>query len=102
MIMATKQDKYTRSARGQPCQIRIPGHCKPAPDNETTVPCHLNGAGMAMKHSSIHIAYGCNACHDIVDGRVTPGWSENQINIWFLEGVIRTQIIMIEEGILKL
>ena len=98
----SKQDRYTRSARGQPCQIRIPGHCKPAADNETTVLCHINGGGMAIKHSSIHGAYGCNICHDAVDGRRRVGWSENQMKIWFLEGVIRTQQIMIDEGILKL
>ncbi len=97
-----KQDKYTRSARGQPCQIRIPGHCKPAPDNETTVLCHINGGGMGTKHRTIHAAYGCNICHDIVDGRLNikePDWL---IKIWFLEAVIRTQIIMINEGILKI
>ena len=97
-----KQDKYTKSARGKPCQIRIPGYCKPAADNETTVPCHLNGAGLGIKHSSIHLAYGCNACHDVIDHRVRTNWTDEQIAVWFYDGVIRTQIIMIEEGILKL
>ena len=81
--MATKQDKYTRSARGQPCQIRIPGVCVPAPENETTVPCHLNGGGMAAKHSSIHLAYGCNHCHDVVDGRVQTDMSYELIQLYF-------------------
>ena len=97
-----KQDKYTKSARGKPCQIRIPGVCKVAPDNETTVSCHLNGAGMATKYSSIHIAYGCDKCHNVVDGRVRTDMSADLIALYFYHAVIRTQIIMIDEGILKL
>ena len=98
----SKQDKYTRSARGKDCTIRIPGHCKPAPDNETTVLCHVNGGGMASKHHNMHGAYGCNVCHDIVDGRhPVREFSHDDIKLMHLEGVIRTQIIMIDEGILK-
>ena len=100
--MANKQDKYTKSAKGQACQIRIPRHCVAAPENETTVPCHLNGGGMAVKHSSIHLAYGCNYCHDVVDGRVQTEFSDIEIQLWFLQAVIRTQIIMIGDNILKL
>ncbi len=101
--MATKQDKYTRSARGQLCQIQIPGICKEAPDNETTVLCHLNGGGMAFKNNNIHAAYGCNYCHDAVDGRVrVKSSTREEIELMFLEAVIRTQIIMIEEGVLIL
>lgn len=100
--MAT-QDKYTKSARGKPCQIRVPGVCRPAPDNETTVPCHLNGAGMGRKHSNIHIAYGCAACHDFVDGGWTrTDYSKDEVDLLLLQGLIRTQIIMIEEGIFRL
>lgn len=98
-----KQDNYTKSARGKDCQIRIPGYCKPAPENETTVPCHVNGGGMAAKHLNIHIAYGCNVCHDVVDGRIqNTGFTADEILIMHLEGVIRTQIIMVNEGVLKL
>lgn len=100
--MGYKQDKYTRSARGRPCQIRIPGSCEPGPQNENVVPCHDNGAGMAMKASNIQIAYGCRACHDVVDGRAKTEHAPALIRIWFLEGILRTQEIMIKEGILKL
>lgn len=97
-----KQDKYTRSAKGKPCQVRIPGICKPAPENETTIPAHLNGAGMALKHSSIHLAYCCSACHDVLDGRIRTKYSQAQLLLMHLEAVIRTQIIMIRDGVLKL
>ena len=99
----SKQDKYTRSARGQPCQIRIPGYCKPAPDNETTVFAHLNGGGMSAKHENIHGAHACNVCHDIVDGRhPVRELTKDEILLMFHQGVIRTQIIMIRDGILTL
>ena len=99
----SKQDKYTRSAKGQPCQLRIPGVCKPAPGNETTVLAHLNGGGMAYKHQNIHGAYGCEACHSWVDkDYVHSVYSRDTRDLWHLQGVIRTQVIMIEDGILKL
>ncbi len=99
----SKQDKYTKSARGQACTIRIPGYCRPAPENETTVLCHLNGAGCGIRHANIHSAYGCSKCHDIVDGRhPVREFSHAEIELMFLEAVIRTQIIMINEGILEL
>ena len=99
----SKQDKYTRSAKGQPCTVRIPGICRPAPENETTVLAHLNGYGMGGKHLSIHGAYACAECHDIVDNRK---WHEfltyDDVKRYHLEAVIRTQIIMVKEGILEL
>ena len=99
--------KYTKSARGQECQVRIPGVCNGNP--ETVVLAHLNGGGMGMKRSDIHGAYACSACHDAIDGRTLPlphdsrvPWSRHDLQLFHLEGVIRTQEIMIKEGILKL
>jgi len=100
MSKKDKQDKITRSARGKLCQIRIPGVCNHDP--KTTVLAHLPGAGMALKHLSIHGSYSCSACHDVVDFRVAYGWTNEQIKLAHHEGVIRTQIIMVDEGILVL
>ncbi len=96
----SKQDKYTKSARGQQCQIRLPGSCNHNP--ETVVLAHLSGAGMGAKHLNIHAAYICSGCHDAVDGRTKTEWTQDQLKRWHLEGVIRTQIIMVKEGVLKL
>lgn len=93
-------DKYTKSAKGQECQIRIPEVCNGNP--ETVVFCHLNGAGMGTKHENIHGAYGCSACHDAVDHRIRAKFSGEELALMHLDGVIRTQIIMIKDGILKL
>lgn len=98
-----KQDRYTRSAKGKPCQVRIPDVCRPAPENETTVLAHLNGGGMASKHYNIHGAYACSACHAFLDqGYANAGMDRCTRDLLHLEAVIRTQIIMIEDGVLKL
>ena len=105
----SKQTKYTKSARGQECTIRIPNVCNFNP--ETTVLAHLNGGGMGAKHVDIHGAYACSSCHDVVDGRVNHSYGTGVnddvldkvlAHIDHLEGVIRTQEIMISNGILKL
>lgn len=93
-----KQDKYTKSARGQDCQIRTP-FCNNNP--ETVVLCHLNSGGMGQKTSNIHGAYGCSKCHDAVDGRISVLYP-NELKLDHLQGVIRTQNLMIKNGILKL
>lgn len=90
--------KLRKSANGQQCQIRIPEVCL---NRKTVVLCHLNGAGMAMKHLDIFAAYGCQDCHDVVDGRIKSGWDSDLIKLWFLEGVIRTQEIMAKAGLIK-
>ena len=102
-------DKYTRSAYRQDCTVRIPAVCNFNP--ETTVLAHLNGAGMGRKHASIHGAYCCSSCHNLLDGRSSlPDWLKRmpgddairEIKLMHLEGVIRTQELMIEQGLLKL
>jgi len=95
-----KQTKYTRSAKGKECQIRIPKHCNRV--ETTTVFCHLNGGG-GTKHLDIHGSYGCSACHDVVDGRVLQSdYDGLDIQCMHYQGMVRTQIIMVRDGVLKL
>ncbi len=92
--------KITESARGEECQIRLYKHCNGNP--ETTVFCHLGGAGMGRKSSDIHGAYGCSDCHDVVDGRVGTNYNtKDEVDLAFYEGVIRTQQILLEKGLIK-
>lgn len=97
----SKSSKIRRSAQGQDCTIRIPGVCNGNP--ETTVLCHLPGGGIGAKRSDIHGAYGCSACHDAVDGRRTVAglWGE-EIAQYHLEAVIRTQEILLRDGLIKI
>jgi len=59
-----------RAARGQDCTLRL-AVCNFDPD--TTVLCHSNfltdGRGMGLKAPDTAAAFGCSACHDVLDGR---------------------------------
>ena len=90
--------KLRKSAKGKYCQIRIPTYCLHNP--ETVCLCHMNGYGWAKKSLYIHASYGCQVCHDIVDGRKKTRWSPETIKLWFLEGIIRTQEMMWKEGLI--
>lgn len=92
--------RYTLSAKGMDCEVRIPGICNF--DTETTVFAHLNGAGGGMKHADIHGAYACSSCHDVLDRRVPSQYSALERNVMHYDGMLRTQVKMIEMGILKL
>lgn len=59
-----------RAARGQDCTLRL-AVCNFNPD--TTVLCHSNflidGKGIGLKAPDTAAAFGCSACHDVLDGR---------------------------------
>jgi hypothetical protein len=92
--------KITKSAKGEECQIRIGGVC--CFDLEKTVFCHLGGAGLAIKSSDIHGAYGCYDCHAAIDGGLKTSFSKLELNLWFYDAVIRTQLILLEKGLIKI
>ena len=92
-------NKYTRSAKGQPCSIRL-GGCCPGPDNENVSAAHItkyDNGGMGGKPLDIHIAYACHRCHNKIDGIS-----------WYLflpemlRGMKETQASMVRRGILKI
>ena len=93
--------KIRKSARGENCQVRIPSICNHNP--ETVVLAHLSGGGMGAKRLDLHGAYCCSACHDAIDGRVAVSDIEpDTLRLWFLQGMVRTQEIMVNEGLVKL
>lgn len=92
--------KITKSAKGQDCQIRLYGVCNFNP--ETVVLCHLGGGGMGAKSHDIHGAYGCSSCHDAIDGRVSTIYSRESLQLAHHEGVIRTQLLILEQGLIKI
>ena len=87
--------KLRKEARGRDCQIRAPG-CNFNP--ETTVLAHLPGGGMGAKVDDRHGAWACSHCHDFVDGRISADVEPDERKLYMLEGVIRTQEILIQEG----
>lgn len=95
----SKQTKLTRAARGRDCQVRIPGVCNGNP--ETTVLAHYRMAGtcgVGCKPNDLQGAWACSACHDVIDGRVRIAADRDILRLWHLEGVMRTQDILIREG----
>jgi len=99
-VKSIRSKAIRESARGEMCQVRIPGHCNGNP--ETTVFAHLNGGGMGTKKSDLHGAYCCSGCHDALDGRVRSMWSAKERRLWHYEGVERTQDILVEKSLLVL
>ena len=96
----TKQTKITKSAKGEQCQIRLPGICNF--NQETTVFCHVGGAGMGRKANDIHGAYGCSSCHDALDRRVSSGFDRVELQVYHYDGMVRTQLILMEKGLIKI
>lgn len=99
-----KMTPIRRSARGEECTIRLPGVCNFNP--ETTVLCHSNlledGKGKGIKAPDHKAAYGCSACHDVVDGRAPrPADMSRELMLsLFSEAVAHTNRILKRKGLL--
>lgn len=94
--------KITKSARGEPCQIRLAGYCNH--NSETTVLAHYRLAdycGMGIKPPDFMGAYACSICHDAVDGRIKTDLSEEELRLAHAEGVMRTLVLLQRKGLLK-
>jgi hypothetical protein len=103
-----QMSKIRKAAQGRECQIRIPGICNGNP--ETTVLCHLPGGGMGAKQNDLFASFGCSDCHAYVDGGFSsdttylydPGITGEIVSLYHHEGVIRTQEILLKEGLIKI
>lgn len=92
----------TKLARGEQCTIRVPGHCRGNP--ETVVCCHIRMSGISgggLKAPDVLAAWGCQPCHDVVDGRTKSEYTHSELRTMLLEGVMRTQYILIQREVLK-
>ena len=97
----TKETKLTKSARGQQCQIRIPGVCNF--DSSTVVLAHKNGGGAGMKSPDWLGAYACFECHRFVDGGyVEYGADRDTALLYHYEGIFRTQELMVAQGFITI
>lgn len=95
-----KTSKIRKSAKGQPCLVRVPGICNG--NSETTVLAHLNGAGLGAKAGDHEGAYCCSSCHGWLDGGYAQeGVARDTRDLWHLQGVIRTQRVLIDMGLLE-
>jgi hypothetical protein len=95
-----KQTKITKSAKGEECQVRLPGICNF--NNETTVFAHIGkGGGMGAKVDDIHGAYCCSDCHKEIDGQTMKMKNREQVELYSWHGVQRTQILLVNKELLK-
>lgn len=97
-----KQTKLTKSARGEDCTLRIYPYCNGNP--ETTVFCHApsDDKGMGIKSPDWWGAYGCSNCHDVIDGRGASEFTADELRVFHMDGVYRTQKKMIDKGLIKI
>lgn len=84
-------------ARDKPCQIRIPEACNYDP--ATSVWCHWNGGGMGLKHPDLLGAIGCSDCHLAVDRKGFTSLAPEYVRLCHADGVFRTQLMLIKDGI---
>jgi len=94
--------KIRNAARGQPCQIMLPGICISGGDNETTVLAHMPNQSMGKKAPDLVGAHSCHACHDVLDSRVSHSFDRDFLRHKFLEGMKRTIIKLHEDGVLNM
>ena len=91
--------KITQSAKGEECQVRVPNVCNG--NNETVVLAHLNGGGIGAKYHDIHGAYCCIACHTWLDGGYAKHTPREIRDLYHLQGMVRTQQILIKKGLIN-
>ncbi len=90
-----------KAARGRECQVRIPGVCNG--NSETSVLAHIRLAGLCgtgIKPPDLIATIACSACHDEIDRRthfVDAAYAKECA----LEGMARTQVIWLKEGVIK-
>ena len=94
--------KIRESARGQECQVRLPGICNHNP--ETVCWAHANGSaagkGIGMKSPDILGAYACSSCHDEIDRR-TQKADRIEVRLAFWEGHARSVLMLLKQGLIK-
>lgn len=97
-----RSKKITNAARSENCLINIAGICQNK--TETTVFCHFpdESHGIGRKSSDISGAFGCSACHDVVDGRVRSSDYDNHMEFYKRRAQTRTIHRLIELGVLKI
>ena len=90
------------SARDEACTFEIVGVCNGDPS--TTVLCHLpnESHGMGRKSDDISAAYGCSACHDVIDRRSCVTLPPHEAEWYMRRAMVRTWLRLIEKGVVRI
>lgn len=109
MLPKLRAPSIMEAAAGMPCTVRIssfiPGHT--CSGRNTTVGAHLPvfGKGMSTKVTDLAVAFCCQHCHDLIDGR-DHRWSylreqyPTAIMERMLNALIETQTLCLMQGII--
>lgn len=87
-------------AKGQECQVMIPDVCNGNP--ETTVLAHVyvkGMKGMGKKGPDLIGAWACYHCHMAIDGHLKTPYNKETLQLFAYEGVIKTQVRLMEMGV---
>jgi len=75
LLPKIRSERLRSSAVNMPCTLRIGTFIGiPCRGRDTNVMCHLpvHGKGVATKVSDLHMACGCQTCHDLLDYERDP------------------------------
>lgn len=80
-----------KSAKGQDCDVRVPGFCNFDPSTTVLAHFRLSGyCGAGLKPDDDMAAHACSRCHDAIDGRIKTPFTRNELRLMHAEGVMRT------------
>lgn len=89
-------------AERKPCAIRIPNVCNGRDDTTVLAHFRMSGiSGMSLKSPDLLGAWACSDCHDAVDRRRFTELDRDYVRLLHLEGVMRTQSFLIDQGKVK-
>ena len=97
--------RITESARGEECQVRIPGVC--THDPATVIWSHARwsaaGRGKAIKAVDAAGADACTSCDAVYDGQCKPphGMTRDQVDADWCQGHFRSLVILEKKGLIK-
>lgn len=96
-----KSAKIRNSAKGEDCTINIIGVCNYNPETVVFVHFPDKSHGMALKSTDWSGGYGCSACHDAVDRRVSSKEFDEHREFYMRRSQVRTLERLYERGILR-
>jgi hypothetical protein len=98
-----KDQRIRDSARGEQCQVRIPGACRGGTEHTiwSHAPLGAGGKGMGIKALDLCGTYCCTGCDAVVDGQARPPADvtrEDALMAWFM-GHMRSLVILRQKGL---
>lgn len=95
-----KSKKIRDSAKGEDCTLRLSPNC--TDEWGAVVLCHIGRvSGISAKCHDTFAVFGCNFCHDIIDGKVKSELSDGDKALEKLRALEETQSILIQKNLIQ-